>query len=153
MTDQAGDRAAAVESAVAGLVALIRAAPKSKIDAIASADRHAYRDDKEKHLSALREVIEKHHCRLERQSDNSWFPREPLELVSFGVDGWDIEVVAVANALLMISDLEADKFDYMSFRWEKSPGEAFFRALPERLGAPLLTGYQLLHKRAQERGW
>lgn len=153
MTDQGADRVATVETAVAGLVALIREAPKSKIQAIASADRHAYRDDKEKHLSALREVIEKFDCRLDRQSDNSWFPREPLELVSFGVDGWDVEVVAVANALLMISDLEGNKDDYMSFRWEKSPGEAFFRALPERLGAPLLTGFQLLHDVAEKRGW
>lgn len=152
MTDSA-DEAEAVARAVAGLVALIRAAPKSKIDAIAQGDSYASPADDAKHLAALREVVQQLDCRLDRQPDNSWWPREPVELVSYGVDGCDDEVVAVANALLMISDLETDKFGYMDYRWTNSPGEAFFRSLPERLGAPLLAGFRVLHDRQTRRGW
>lgn len=141
-----------IAKAVEGLVALIKSAPEAVVRAIAFGDSYAYEHESEKSLVKLREVIDDLDCRLEKQPDNSWHPREPIELVSYGVDGQSDHDTAVANALLMISDLETNDYGYMDFRWTDSPGQAWFEGLPSTLGAPLLAGMAVLRDRWREEG-
>lgn len=129
---------------VAALVALVRAAPEQVIVNIAQGDSYADPADNAKHLTALKAVIDVHDCRLDRQANNHWYPREPLELVSYGADGQGLAETCVANALLMIADLSSGTQDYMDYRWHHTPGRAWFEALPERFRTPLLEGMKLL---------
>lgn len=138
---------ATTAEAVNALVRLIRDAPPDVIAAVANGDSHSGEADNGKHLAALREVIAEQHCRLDRQADNHWFPREPVELVSYAADGQGIAESCVANALLMIADLEGGHMDYMDFRWHHSPGRAWFEALPEHYRTPLLDGFAVLFAR------
>ncbi len=137
----------AVEQAVAGLVALIRSAPDQVVVNIAHGDSYAGGDNDTKSVGALRDVIDDLDRRLERQPNNHWNPREPIELVSYGVDGQGLFETVVANALLMISDLELGDYDYMSYRWQQTPGQTFFEGLPERFRTPLPAGSDILRAR------
>ena len=152
MTEASDDQARTAE-VVAGLVRLIREAPDEVIQSVAYGDSYEDEDGCRKSLIALRQVLDELECRLDRQPDNFWHPREPVELVSYGADGQGGHDTAVANALLMISDLETGEQDYMSFRWQQSPGAAFFEALPPRLGAPLLAGFEILRARWELEDW
>ena len=149
MTDVAGEEARLAD-AVAGLVRMIREAPEEVLVSIAHFDSQALEGDDQKSEQALREVVEELDCRLDRQPDNHWNPREPIELAAYGVDGQSQSVTAIANALLMISDLEVGDFDYMSYRWNQTPGAAYYQNLPERFRAPLLAGFEVLKARWAE---
>ncbi len=139
---EAGDTA----QVISALAAVIRAAPRAVFETIAQGDSHAVPGDAERHLRALDEVVTRFDCNLNTQPDNHWFPREPVELVSWGADGHDPRTIAVANALLMIADLDGGGVDYMFHRWDGRPGAAFFTALPADLRDPLLTGFDLLRR-------
>jgi len=146
VTDELDEKARIAE-AVAALVRLIREAPDEVIQRVAYGDSYEYEEGHRKSLKALREVIDDLDCRLERQPKNHWHPREPIELVSYGVDGQGLFETVGANALLMISDLEKGDFDYMDYRWHETPGQAFFEGLPERFRAPLMAGFDILTAR------
>ncbi len=113
-------------------------------ETIANSEPYAVPGDADRHLRALDEVVTRFDGNLNRQPDNTWFPREPVELVSFGSGGRDPGVIAVANALLMIADLDRGRADYMFLRWHRHPGAAFFNALPPDLREPLLAGLAIL---------
>lgn len=149
MTDRPDERAR-VADAVAGLVRLIRQAPEEVLVSIAHFDSQALLDDHLRSERAIREVVEELDCRLDRQPDNHWNPREPIELAAYGVDGQGESVTAVANAFLMISDLEVDAFDYMEYRWNRAPGAAFFEDLPDHFREPLMAGFEVLKARWAE---
>jgi len=57
------------------------------------------------------------------------------------------EKARIANALLMISDLEGGGYGYMDHRWNQSPGRPFFESLPDRFRHPLMAGFGLLRER------
>lgn len=139
-----------VTRAMNELAQLIRAAPSEVITTIACGDSYESEEGCRKSLAALREVIAELECRLERQPGNHWHPREPIELTSCGVDGQGVEATAIATALLMISDLEADQYGYMDYRWNFTPGRAFFESLPERFRSPLMAGFDIMRDRWSE---
>ena len=141
------DENARIAEAVAGLVRVIRAAPDEVVRSVAYGDSYEYEEGHRKSLKALREVVDDLDCRLERQPNNHWHPREPIELVSYGVDGNGLFETVVANALLMISDLEGGEFGYMDYRWHHTPGRAYFEDLPERFRPPLMAGFDILTAR------
>jgi hypothetical protein len=149
--EAASDKARVAE-AVAGLVRMIREAPDEVLLSLAHFDSQAMPEDHIKSERALREVIDHLDCRLDRQPDNHWNPREPVELAAYGVDGQSQSLTAVANALLMISDLEVDAYDYMDYRWNNSPGQAYFEDLPERFRVPLMAGFDILKERWAKHG-
>ncbi|WP_135504094.1 hypothetical protein [Roseovarius aestuariivivens] len=136
------------------LVRLVRdaATPDLRTE-IAEGDSQAAAGDDRKHLAALNDLIDTYDCRLTRQSDNSWYPREPIELISYASDGHSRTSQVVCNALLMIAELEDDAQGHMAFRWFKTPGEAWFRALPDGFRDPLLDGFEALHADMSELEW
>ena len=153
MTEPDFEKADDVSKVIKQLIALVRKAPSGTLENIARGDSQGLPGDEKKHLPALQEVIDQFECHLERQRDNHWYPREVIELVSYGSGSEGLWAICVSNALLMISDLESDKFDYMSFRWERSPGKPFFENLPEPFKGPIMAGFDLLLARWERDGW
>jgi hypothetical protein len=134
------DKVAARAKAIADLIALVKAAPNTLLEEISVFDSQMACGDEVKHLAALKELWTTYDCSLYRQPDNSWYPLEPIELASYAVDGQSDLLSAYCNALLLIADLEDGQHDYMDYRWNHTPGAAWFEGLPERFRAPLLEG-------------
>lgn len=143
MTDT-GDLAERRKRAVDALVKLVRGVGDAVLEEIAYGDSQAQAGHPEKHLAALREVVDDYDCRLNRRPNSSWFPSEPVELVSYGVNGDSLPAICACNALLMISDLEGGDFGYMDYRWTEKPGEDWFKGLPELYRGPLLDGMDVI---------
>ena len=134
------------------LLALInRFAAESLLEEIADGDSQAMPEDTPKHLSALHELRDVYDWRLSRQSGNSWYPREPIELISYAADDHSLQAQVFCNALLMVADLEgATGGEFMHFRWFHAPGEAWYRALSDPWGPALLSAFAELHAEVSE---
>lgn len=133
------------------LLALVRKfAAETLLEEIANGDSQAMPSDTPKHLAALHELRDRYDWRLNKQPNNHWHPREPIELISYDVDGRSRSAQTFCNALLMISDLEGGQMGYTDFRWSDAPGEDWFLALPEPIGPTLLAGFEVLHREEAE---
>ncbi|MCK0168808.1 hypothetical protein MWU52_14710 [Jannaschia sp. S6380] len=128
------------DRAVESLRHAVRTAPIELRDAIADYDGQALPGDTPKHREALERLIEEHDCVLGRMPGNQWYPSEPIELASFGVDGQGATLTAFACCFLLIDDLVCSRMDYMDFRLSNSPGRAFFDTPPDSFRIPLLDG-------------
>ncbi|MEL6452671.1 MAG: hypothetical protein AAFQ19_15560 [Pseudomonadota bacterium] len=142
MTDQTAQRQQVIDD----LLVLIRAsAADNLLVEIATGDSQALPGDDKTHLAALHALRDSYDWRLFRQPDNSWYPCEPIELITYAVDSHSRAAQVFCNALLALSELDGTEQDYMAYRWFHTPGEAWFRALPAPWGPALLAAYAVHH--------
>ena len=142
MTDMDARR----EQVINDLLTLVRQhSTEFLLEEIADGDSYAMPEDQAKHLSALHDLRDHYDWRLRNQPDNSWYPCEPIELISYAVDGRSKLAEMFCNALLVVSELDGTEQDYMNYRWFQSPGEAWFRDLDEPWRSALLAGFALRH--------
>ncbi len=147
MTDQDLRR----QQAIDGLLTLIRKfGTESLLEEIADGDSYAMPGDTPKHLAALHDLRDHYDWRLAKQPDTSWYPREPIGLISYAVDNHSTSAQIFCNALLLVAELDGSDQDDMHFRWFKSPGEAWFRALANPWKDAFLAGFAVLHAQTSD---
>ena len=145
------DLSASRQRAADTLRTLIRKfATETLLEEIADGDSQAMPDDVPKHLAALHDLRDTYDWSLARQPNNHWHPSEPIELISYAVDDHSYNAQVFCNPLLLLAQLEGSDQADMHYRWFKSPGETWFRALMPPWHDAMLAGFSALHVETSE---
>lgn len=129
-------------SIITTLCLLARNMSEDVLIIIAQAD---YGYDFEKHLAALRDVIDQPDCRFPK--GECCYPADVVELVGFAPEKAGF---VGCTALLIINDIiSSGHRDYMSFRWENEPDMYCSLPVPQR--EPILRGIRHLYETARDR--
>ncbi len=119
------------------LVKIGQAVTEEEIQHIARAD---YGCDRDRHLSALRQVIFNQDCVF--TDAQGWYPSEVVELVSHVPTE---PAFAVATAILLNHCIhKGDLQGSTDFRWENNA--AAYLALPPELRGPILAGFRAIYE-------